>query len=313
MGWLQHERLLSDIVNKINGARNKKNPADTANDYFEALNSLYKSYYDYRKEHGRLTSYEKTKGYQDKNSFRELVFQGLNSANKIELLNLPAVFELAHFEPLIMSDEILGLMKYNPKNIDQDTRNEASVNHAEFKQAYAEYLRKKNDSHAIGKALGKLCNLLYVVRCNLQHCGKTPNGPDLDKAERDKLVCSKVLPIIDGLFDILFCKPDNRLAVYGTLMQGKENHSIIGGIKGKWNKGHVSGVTDIVNGYPMLSWIMNTKTVDVEVLDSIQMKNNFSAIDRFEGDTYQRFWIPIFCEGKWIVGNIYGKNPTSPL
>lgn len=47
MGWLQHERLLSDIVNKINGARNKKNPADTANDYFEALNSLYKSYYDY--------------------------------------------------------------------------------------------------------------------------------------------------------------------------------------------------------------------------------------------------------------------------
>ena len=79
MEWLQNEKLLSDIIAKINDARTKSH-VERCDRYFEAINSLYSAYYQYRKRNNKLTNEEERQRKRpgDKRSFEELIKQGID-------------------------------------------------------------------------------------------------------------------------------------------------------------------------------------------------------------------------------------------
>jgi len=74
-------------------------------------------------------------------------------------------------------------------------REQASELHERLIQFYN---NRTNDSRIVST----LCRLLYMVRSNLAHCGKTPYGPDLEKSTRDEAVGEVIYPLLSLCLNI---------------------------------------------------------------------------------------------------------------
>ena len=104
---------------------------------------------------------------------------------------------------------------------------------------------------------------------------------------------------------------NERLAVYGSLIPGKENHHIVEPISGVWSTGYVQG--DFYDrgwgagiGYPAVSWRAGGPSVPVYILTASGLSEHWSRLDDFEGSDYRRILVPVFSDtGTLIVCNLY--------
>ena len=92
-----------------------------------------------------------------------------------------------------------------------------------------------------------------------------------------------------------------RLAVYGSLQPGRENHYLLAKYPGTWSRGRVRG--DLVNagwgaagGYLGFIPRDDGPWVSVQVFESESLAGAWQELDEFEGSEYRRVLIPIYSE-----------------
>ena len=86
---------------------------------------------------------------------------------------------------------------------------------------------------------------------------------------------------------------DTRLAVYGTLAPGRENHEQLAGLSGQWRPGTVRGWLNPVGwaapmGYPGLLLDPAGPAVQVQLFESPDLPEHWTRLDEFEGSDYRR-------------------------
>ena len=159
----------------------------------------------------------------------------------------------------------------------------------------------------------KTAKLIYIVRSNIAHSEKTPQGPDLSKSERDRLVSEVTARVIEELFDSFFDRPSQRLAVYGTLTPDGPNASELAGLEGSWHEGTVHGEVEQRYGFLEFNWSTAAEVVPVKVLSAPRLSERFDRLDRFEGPRYRRILVPVRVDGNLSVCNIYqGRRRRRP-
>ena len=111
-----------------------------------------------------------------------------------------------------------------------------------------------------------------------------------------------------------------RLAVYGSLAPGRENHHIVQPFGGDWSEGVVEG--DLTRygwgaamGYPALHLRPGGPAVRVHVLASPALRFAWPELDAFEGAEYRRVLVPVWtaeppaARTLLTVANLYEAAP----
>lgn len=109
----------------------------------------------------------------------------------------------------------------------------------------------------------------------------------------------------------LLDRPGRRLAVYGSLVPGEENHGVVADLAGEWEEGIVRGHLleegwGTSMGYPALRWDPEGPAVSVHLLTSDDLPEAWDRLDRFEGPAYRRVWVPVeLGDDRTVVANLY--------
>jgi len=129
------------------------------------------------------------------------------------------------------------------------------------------------------------------------------------------------LDLLEGAIDALF-SVTKRLIVYGSLAPGGPNHSLIGGSRGEWKRGWVTGELlergwSAAMGYPALRWCPEGGQIEAFLFVSDELPGLWRRLDEFEGLEYKRIWAPFrTADGEVSVGNLYAMEcdltPRSP-
>ena len=103
---------------------------------------------------------------------------------------------------------------------------------------------------------------------------------------------------------------DERLAVYGSLRPGGNNHHLLGGIDGTWVPALVSGTLHHAgwaaeDGYPGLRLSDTGPLVEVLVFCSFGLPSLWAQLDEFEGPDYRRRRAPVLVGANKFLVNIY--------
>jgi gamma-glutamylcyclotransferase (GGCT)/AIG2-like uncharacterized protein YtfP len=131
--------------------------------------------------------------------------------------------------------------------------------------------------------------------------GKKPGS------SRERVVtASELEKQVDQLLDF----PSYRLAVYGSLAPGAENHWVLSELRGVWTKGTLKGHRDASGwgqtlGFPALIWDPKGEEIAVDLFHSRELPKHWDRIDEFEGDDYQRILVPAQQGAQVVVANIY--------
>jgi gamma-glutamylcyclotransferase (GGCT)/AIG2-like uncharacterized protein YtfP len=101
-----------------------------------------------------------------------------------------------------------------------------------------------------------------------------------------------------------------RLAVYGTLAPGRENHWMLAPLAGRWLTGFVRGRRVEAGwgndfGFPGLQLDPHGEPVAVDVLESDQLATHWDELDAFEGAEYERVLTEVVCDGAPLIANVY--------
>lgn len=123
-------------------------------------------------------------------------------------------------------------------------------------------------------------------------CTKSTQHPDLQAA------------ILDDF------RPDERLAVYGTLRPGQANAHILEPIDGIWLTGWVRGDLKqrgwgASHGCPGIRLALDRGLVRVDLFCSHRLPEMWSALDAFEGAEYRRAVAPVMVGGRTVAAQIY--------
>ena len=109
----------------------------------------------------------------------------------------------------------------------------------------------------------------------------------------------------------LFEFPERRLAVYGTLVPGRQNYHLVQPLGGVWSVGRVAGSLlpegwGVTHGYAGMRWEPGASgSVEVHVLCSRKLPAAWGWLDEFEGADYRRIWVPVDSEQGVTVANLY--------
>lgn len=108
---------------------------------------------------------------------------------------------------------------------------------------------------------------------------------------------------------------EHRLAIYGSLAPGRENHHELDGVNGTWSKGVVRGFLVEMGwgadmGYPAIMLDDEGDAIDVLLLQSEDLPKHWSRLDEFEGDQYQRRSVSVETETGSLLASIYTLNAT---
>jgi gamma-glutamylcyclotransferase (GGCT)/AIG2-like uncharacterized protein YtfP len=94
-------------------------------------------------------------------------------------------------------------------------------------------------------------------------------------------------------------RTSERLAVYGSLAPGRQNHHIVEPLGGEWTAGVIEG--DLAQfgwgaaiGYPALRLRPSGPAVPVQVLTSTALPAAWASLDEFEGPEYCRVLAPVW-------------------
>ena len=201
--------------------------------------------------------------------------------------------------------QLLFRSGYDPENITEPIRQKTSEEHRDLFNSHQRFVATPNDRLLTEALLKKTAALIYVVRSNIAHSEKTPQGPDLAKSERDRIVSEATAIVIEDLFDFLFGRPSHHLAVYGTLVPNAPNAQELSGLEGEWHEGEVNGVIQKRDGFAEFSWSLSREPVPVRVLSCPGLRDRFGRLDRFEGPRYRRILVPVLIDGIARISNIY--------
>jgi gamma-glutamylcyclotransferase (GGCT)/AIG2-like uncharacterized protein YtfP len=132
---------------------------------------------------------------------------------------------------------------------------------------------------------------------------------------------SRVDDDAESQLDSLFGTGD-RLAVYGSLAPGRQNHHIVVPLGGTWTQGIVNG--DLVTcgwgaavGYPALYLRERGPAVPVHVLASDALRRTWPELDSFEGVEYCRVLAAVWSDDSpqrelVSVANVYEAATAAP-
>lgn len=117
-------------------------------------------------------------------------------------------------------------------------------------------------------------------------------------------------PLLDRLLEGLLDYPERRLAAYGSLLPGEDNHHHVATLVGRWTRGTVEGrLLDrgwaARSGYPGFLARVPGDAVAVKVFESLALPGAWARLDAFEGGAYRRILIPVETETGRVVSNIY--------
>ncbi len=99
-----------------------------------------------------------------------------------------------------------------------------------------------------------------------------------------------------------------RLAVYGTLAPGRENHHELSDCAGDWSIGVVHGHLAL-HAYPLLTPDPAGPAVAVAVLVGDDLRDHWPRLDAFEGDDYVRVLVEVRRpDDPSTVANLYASR-----
>jgi gamma-glutamylcyclotransferase (GGCT)/AIG2-like uncharacterized protein YtfP len=305
--WWKEEasRFLAAALAHVNRSRRRDNPVDRCEDLSKALNATWNAHYSYRRRQNLLTDTELQNGHSDAQAFTQLLLTGLDDELKNQLCDSATLKDLAEFSPHVMNHHTLLRLDYDPGAVTEEQRREASAEHRKLLKAYREYGGGQREPAARDAMLKKLATLLYVVRSNIAHSVKTSRGPDLSKNERDRVVSDVTSPVVEDFFDVLFDRPSERLAVYGTLAPGGPNAALLSAVSGTWTEVVARGELSGQPGLPSFRWKTDGKEVRVQLLTSTGLPGCYPELDKFEGQDYSRSLVPVTRGAEVVVANIY--------
>ena len=111
---------------------------------------------------------------------------------------------------------------------------------------------------------------------------------------------------------------NTRLATYGTLAPGRQNHGQLSDLHGRWIVGHVRG--SLVDagwgarlGYPALNLDPDGALVEVFVFESEVLPDHWRRLDAFEGPGYRRVRVDVSTAEGVLPASIYVQaDSTDP-
>jgi gamma-glutamylcyclotransferase (GGCT)/AIG2-like uncharacterized protein YtfP len=301
-------KALTDIVHNLNRAENEKYFVDKCEKMFSSLESIIGLYIDYSIKENKLSDFAKKQLEANRLSinikFSETVNSILKYSEKSNLINSKAFKEIIYYTPLIMSDAVLEHKRYNPDEISEELRENASITHKRLIDNYNSP-RRRDDI-----IITSLCKLLYEVRSNMKHCGKTPYGPDQDKSKRDEEICKLIHPTLSEIINILLEKPNDKLLLYGTLKTGKSNSSILDNYRNNSKNVSIWGFIEMENNLPYYTFSISSSQNEIkaELIYNNELNTHFDKLDEFEGTTYRRIKVPFKNENEVEIGQVYEKN-----
>jgi len=129
-------------------------------------------------------------------------------------------------------------------------------------------------------------------------------------ADGAALVREYLAPIADRLVETILGRPEERLAAYGSLRPGRENHHLLASLVGEWRDGTVRGRLDergwgATMGYPGLVCDRGGEEVAVRVFFSAALPAQWGRLDAFEGPSYRRILVPVESGDAVEVCNLY--------
>ena len=307
MIYTNNLKALTDIVHNLNIAGQKKHFVDKCDKMFASLESIIGLYIDYSIKENKLSNFAKKRLIRNSlsinNKFSEAVNETLDNSDKNKIINSKAFKEIIHYRPLIMNDKVLEKNRYDPDSISHTLREKASWTHYKLINDYKDQLKNS-------WIITSLCKLLYEVRCNLKHCGKTPYGPDLEKSRRDEEVCKLIHPTLSAIINHLLEKPNDKLLLYGTLKFGEANATILDSYRINSKLVSVWGFMEIENKLPYYTFSISSdqNQVEAELIYNSEIHNLFDKLDEFEGLTYRRIKVPYKKNNEIGIGHIYEKK-----
>jgi gamma-glutamylcyclotransferase (GGCT)/AIG2-like uncharacterized protein YtfP len=101
-----------------------------------------------------------------------------------------------------------------------------------------------------------------------------------------------------------------RLATYGTLAPGRQNHDQLGDLPGRWLTGYVHGWLveegwGAELGYPALIPNPDGPRIEVFVFESPALLDHWQRLDAFEGSGYRRTAVDVFTAEGVLTASIY--------
>jgi gamma-glutamylcyclotransferase (GGCT)/AIG2-like uncharacterized protein YtfP len=104
--------------------------------------------------------------------------------------------------------------------------------------------------------------------------------------------------------------PEIRLATYGTLAPGRENHGQLSELSGRWLAGQVRGKLleagwGAALGYPGLILDPVGPLVEVLVFESRELPDHWQRLDAFEGAGYRRVAVDVSTAEGVLPASIY--------
>ena len=132
-------------------------------------------------------------------------------------------------------------------------------------------------------------------------------------------------PILERLIEALLDHPERRLAAYGSLLPGENNHHHVATLVGRWVDGTVEGTLHdrgwaARQGYPGFVPGTSGERVAVKVFQSLALPEAWDRLDAFEGAAYRRILAAVETrvgtgagsETAWRVCNIYQLTDLAP-
>lgn len=157
------------------------------------------------------------------------------------------------------------------------------------------------------QALLRLVDAANVARRRASAPGDEEGGLDVEAEDR-----------LESLFGT-----SQRLAVYGSLAPGRQNHHIVQPLGGRWTAGVVEGDLGSFGwggaiGFPALRLRSGGPTVAVHVLTSAALRDAWADLDAFEGTEYRRVLVPVWSATEptarelVAVANLYEAATATP-
>ena len=105
-------------------------------------------------------------------------------------------------------------------------------------------------------------------------------------------------PVLERLVEALLDHPERRLAAYGSLLPGENNHHHVAMLVGRWVGGTVEGTLHdrgwgAREGYPGFVSGVPGDRVAVKVFESLSLPAAWDRLDAFEGAAYRRILAPV--------------------
>ena len=247
----------------------------------------------------------------DKLLFVKMAENCLDAEDKRALLHGPATRAFYALTPRVMDITSFPRATHDPCNPDPSDVTRAQAAHQAFCEKFNQWGEDIRSTRLATNAVAGLARALYVVRCNLNHCGKFPNGPDREKVERDRAVAKLASQILAHMLSLLIKRPNTRLASYGTLRPGGANHQALSSCEGTWIQGTMRGAISHQDQLPLFDWNVSGDEVSVDVLTSSALVDKWEELDSFEGNLYSRARVPVTIQdGSAVVATVYVRKPS---